>query len=404
MTDKIKRFAAGPLGSLSPSVLGVVGVVGLVAWLVGLRWLAIVAGVALAGAAFLRLRNSETASPDAQPHPSQPRSGTDGDLRAIGESVGHSLPSAAGEVSTDLAQIRSLIADAVATLDGAFNRLRTDTSEQRELIDGMMAALGSGDGAAGQGDQITIADFARSSAALMANFVEISETASRQSLDMAAQIDEMSTKMDEMMEMLGGISKIADRSKMLALNATIEAARAGEAGRGFAVVADEVHELSTGSDRFSEQIHARLQEMQASMQRTRDLVHDTATRDSEMLAQGKTDLAMITGRVHELDAMLQDKAGRAADLSDRLTHSTADAIRSLQFEDIVRQVAEHAEARVEQMVEFIGMLPSQLHSTDRTSLAGARVVIEDAAEQLLAAAPNRAAAQESVGSGSIDLF
>jgi methyl-accepting chemotaxis protein len=335
------------------------------------------------------------------------RAGDSGDteLRLIGECLGEAAPQAALEVRGDLEQIRSLVADAITTLEDAFTRLRADTTDQRALIDEMMAALTEGvtDGV-GEPAGITIAGFAKSSADLMARFVAISETASRQSLDMAQEIDEMSTRMDEMMEMLGEISGIAERSKMLALNATIEAARAGEAGRGFAVVAEEVRQLSAGSDQFSDQIHEHLEVMQASMQHTRDLVHQTATRDSELMQQGRADLEDMTAGVSELDAMLHTRAGRAAELSDRLGRSTADAVRSLQFEDIVRQVAEHGEARIGQLTEFFKELPEQLGGADATRLTHARSEIVAAAERLRAEAPRRPAAQETVGTGSIDLF
>ena len=326
------------------------------------------------------------------------------ELRAIGRALGQDLPSSVRQVSDELDQIRSLVADAVATLDGAFGQLRQDTTDQRELIDDMVSALvdGVGDGEAGEG--ITISSFARGSTELLTSFVELTETASDQSREMVARIDDMSSRMEEMMTMLTDIGKIADQTKLLSLNATIEAARAGEAGRGFAVVADEVRQLSESSNTFSEQIQERLEDMQASMQRTRDAVHATASRDHEVLVQGKADLESMTEKVHGLDSMLSARAGRAAELSDRLRHSTADAVRSLQFEDIVRQVAEHAGAHTDKVADLLEGLPDHLHSTDGAALASARAAIEAGTTDLATRDRTGPASQDTVDTGSIDLF
>jgi methyl-accepting chemotaxis protein len=97
-----------------------------------------------------------------------------------------------------------------------------------------------------------------------------------------ARLDESSARISDVTKT---ITSISEQTNLLALNATIEAARAGESGRGFAVVANEVKELARGTASATEEIGARVEEIQ----------NDTR---SAVIAIGK--IGAIVKRIHEI--------------------------------------------------------------------------------------------------------
>jgi methyl-accepting chemotaxis protein len=91
----------------------------------------------------------------------------------------------------------------------------------------------------------------------------IASRAVEQARETDTKMQGLSAAANEIGDVVRLIGDIAGQTNLLALNATIEAARAGEAGKGFAVVASEVKNLAAQTAKATEEIGAKVGEMQA---------------------------------------------------------------------------------------------------------------------------------------------
>jgi methyl-accepting chemotaxis protein len=107
--------------------------------------------------------------------------------------------------------------------------------------------------------------------------VAISESAMTGARRTDAAVAALIADADKIGEVVELIKRIAAQTNLLALNATIEAARAGDAGRSFSVVANEVKILATQTAKATEEIGARVSQIQMTIHNSvgdlRNIVH-----------------------------------------------------------------------------------------------------------------------------------
>ncbi|WP_037456761.1 methyl-accepting chemotaxis protein [Skermanella stibiiresistens] len=112
---------------------------------------------------------------------------------------------------------------------------------------------------------------------------------------------------DEIGQVVELINSIAGQTNLLALNATIEAARAGEAGKGFAIVASEVKTLATQTAKATEDIQAKVKEIQG------------ATGGAQVAIEG---IGKVIGRMNEITttiaSAIEEQGAATRDISSNI--------------------------------------------------------------------------------------
>ena len=106
-------------------------------------------------------------------------------------------------------------------------------------------------------------DIAQKGAQVVRNTICSMENIRETIQETSKRIKRLGESSQEIGDIVGLITEIADQTNILALNAAIQASTAGDAGRGFAVVADEVQRLAERAGNATKQIEGLVNTIQA---------------------------------------------------------------------------------------------------------------------------------------------
>lgn len=306
-------------------------------------------------------------------------------------------------IHQEVTRVDGLIKEAVRMMENSFHSVNTLSHQQTELMHSLLER--TADDSVGDG-HLSMKKFLFETSGVLDEFVDMMMMVSRNSLETVHQIDDMTGQLEHIFKLIESVEGLASQTNLLALNASIEAARAGEAGRGFAVVADEVRSLSISSAELNNQIRERIKSAQTAIEMLRNTVGKMASSDISDTIDTKDRVGKMLAEVGELNSFVSEQVVSVSHVSQQQDAAVAEAIRSLQFEDISSQALSSISHNIDTLRQIATLLDS-LKTDDASAASQVEQFIQTCQQRRSDAQQRnnaRTVSQVDLHEGEVELF
>lgn len=314
-------------------------------------------------------------------------------------------------IRESISQAYKIIGTATSRLTGDLTGLKEHSVGQMEMLRQLVENLVSTAKGSEQIEQVAgIKHFAQNTEKIIDELVSFMGDVHVAGQETAESFAKMEKLMHSVVHILNSVNEITKQTDLLALNAAIEAARAGEAGRGFAVVADEVRKLAYKSNLFSNQIRNLLTDVEAFMDRVGSSIREVSDMDMSVADRSRSNMRDMWAEMDHLNTASTSQSAHISEISQQVHILVLDAIISLQFDDLVRQLLEQVQQRSALLEDYILTLHRLQSSQDNDSFLHLRQRIASmksamsVSREKFAALDKKHIQQDSVDTGSVDLF
>ncbi len=215
-------------------------------------------------------------------------------------------------------------------------------------------------------------EIAQKGAGIVRRSITGMDTIREQIQETSKRIKRLGESSQEIGDIVGLITEIADQTNILALNAAIQASTAGEAGRGFAVVADEVQRLAERAGNATKQIEALVKTIQSD---TNEAVSSMEASTTNVVSGAKM-AEDAGGALIEIENVSDELAELIRGISNSANRQASVAMDVSNTMNVIQEITLQTSEGTEETSASIGNL-SELANELRKSVAGFKLPDSD---------------------------